>query len=85
MLVFQALQVTTSTHAENAHWAASKEPWEWKQKLESGFTLLKAVSYIWESAKYQRRTDPSSASIYRLRLSAEQTSTAQGEESILGW
>ena len=40
---------STTSHKFNprilAHWAASKERWEWKQKLESGFTLLKAVSY----------------------------------------
>ena len=45
MLVLQASPVTTSTQALLAHRFVSKQPWEWKQKLRSGFILLKAASY----------------------------------------
>ena len=45
MLVLQASPVTSSTQALLAHRSVSKQPWEWKQKLGSGFILLKAASY----------------------------------------
>ena len=45
MLVLQASQVTSSTQALLAHRLVSKQPGEWKQKLGSGFILLKAASY----------------------------------------